>query len=304
MDEVILHIGTHKTGTTTLQTCLSAARDSLEREYSILYPVCGIPDSECGQHELAWSIQRKKGMQPDKYWRALQDELFASRARQAVISSEVFWTSSSEQIEEIANYLQGLKVRILLFLRNEVGLMVSIYKQYVKSGWTSLTFKAFCSEQLHLVDYGAPINGWSRQFGDDNLTVVSYDQCQLGGGVEAPFLKTLGLPWTQFAGIRQERKNVSPDELQVKAVQRTRQILEVCGIRSGSLTHRLRRHILRGTRLGNALITLAGNRSTPMLDEETRELIVAAAARHNRQVLEARFSAEERRHFSEWKDTA
>lgn len=65
MNEIILHIGTHKTGTTTLQRFCASASDALA-ERGILYPRSARPryGPTAGHHLIPWSIRGKRGGNP------------------------------------------------------------------------------------------------------------------------------------------------------------------------------------------------------------------------------------------------
>ncbi len=58
MKTVYLHIGTHRTGSTSIQRFMANAEEALA-EQGIIYPKTGRPDTDWtnqyGHHELAWS---------------------------------------------------------------------------------------------------------------------------------------------------------------------------------------------------------------------------------------------------------
>ena len=69
---ILLHIGTHKTGTTSLQAFFFLNRDQLKKSSSILYPETGSPrvqhEAKYGHHLLAWSILQCKGVNDLSIW--------------------------------------------------------------------------------------------------------------------------------------------------------------------------------------------------------------------------------------------
>ena len=91
---IFLHIGTHKTGTKSVQWFLKDQAEALARE-GFLVPKSGTLSTIAGHHRLAWDILAEPFPQTDTETsgKVLEDflaELAVSDAHTAVVSSEDF----------------------------------------------------------------------------------------------------------------------------------------------------------------------------------------------------------------------
>ena len=166
MKSVLIHTGTHKTGSTSLQQFCARAVEQL-LEDGILYPEAGRPDhASAGHHTLAWSIQQKRGLNALEGWEAVVEEVEASVASQVLLSSEVFETCSVNEIRQIRSFFPNATVQALVFLRDPFHYMVSMYKQYLKSWEETRSFRDFARDKMHLCDYSTLMNRWEQGLGE------------------------------------------------------------------------------------------------------------------------------------------
>jgi hypothetical protein len=149
----ILHIGTHKTGTTSVQAALSSRRHALARR-GYLYPVTSIPESTFGHHNLAWQVAGDPRFSDETG--TLEDLLGEIRGstQHVVLSSEDF-ESVATQPDIFAGFVRtlqqgGLDVSLVVYLREQAGYAVSLYLELLKHG-LSATFEEFLEE---IVDQG------------------------------------------------------------------------------------------------------------------------------------------------------
>src|SRR5690606_23854883 len=155
--QVFLHIGAHKTGTSTIQAALSAGGD-------FLYPATG-RDGRRGHYPLAWSVvgryRRRYSVPPASIWSDLDAELRESDREKAIISSEFFWRAEPDEAERIRSYLQEHDVTAILYVRHPADYLVSYYKQEVKTGVCRKSFRDFVAEKLPLADFAAYADRWA-----------------------------------------------------------------------------------------------------------------------------------------------
>jgi hypothetical protein len=190
-NQLILHVGFHKSGTSALQESFASQRDELQK-LGVLYPSIG----KKAHHRIAWALAQKPWG-----WKARGAELtpyrtFARMARlinissapKILLSSEFFSEFDADQIQKLASKIKGRQIKILFTLRPLAKLLSSSYQQYLKYG-----IKADYVEWLHSVLdepgvskinptfwkrhlHGEVVAKWVEAFGKDNVTVVIADE--------------------------------------------------------------------------------------------------------------------------------
>ncbi len=132
--EVLLHIGVHKTGTTSIQAALAAARPQLA-DQGVVY--AGVTGSH--YHAAAAVVGRQLGWDKGgrlidiSTWDDLVQEVRATPSK-VVISSELLCEATPEVAQRIVSDLRAERVRVLITLRPLESLLPSNWQQYVKTG--------------------------------------------------------------------------------------------------------------------------------------------------------------------------
>lgn len=217
---VYLHVGVHKTGTTTIQSALSVSFDSL-RKSGILYPVSGRPKhlSDC-HHSLAWALRRERGVSMDE-WCQLKREIENSGLSRIVISSEEFVFLNQKEILKLKDQLRNFKVYVIFYLRNPLDFLQSYYKELVKRNMYSGSFRRFLtSRQVDYVQFFSLIEKWSSVFSTSMIQVRSYDEAIRRGSVVEDFV-SLFLKG-DIAHFREldTQLNVSPENGTIRFISR------------------------------------------------------------------------------------
>lgn len=185
---LIFHVGTHKTGTTSIQTMMQDNRAFFEGQ-GILYPVSGQVRNG-GQHNIAWELNGDEGFDPSLGTLAdLERELADSGVPDALLSSEdfEFWYDDPAKLRQIADMASrlGMKVDVVLVLRPVRDYVESLFKELLKHGLTQ-TREEFIAqlvrdghyefrERTYRFDYPAMVQGFSSVFGAENLWILNYD---------------------------------------------------------------------------------------------------------------------------------
>lgn len=133
MKRLVLHIGDHKTGSSSLQRSLAHGllKDRL------LYPECGRANG-AGHSNLAWQIGRDKRFKKARGgWSDLATEIAASDADLVVLSSEAFEFKSAEMVTDaiwkhLSNHIHD--VQIIGYFRPHGARILSSYGERVKRG--------------------------------------------------------------------------------------------------------------------------------------------------------------------------
>jgi hypothetical protein len=183
----LLHIGPHKTGTTSLQAALFASRAAMLEQ--------GVRHLGRTRNPAA-AVRAVTGQPapttPDRppsmrYWKDLVGEFRRAREPRVVVSSEFFAWARPEVIERIADDLDGDRLHVVVTLRPLGRILPSQWQQNVQAGlvlsyddWLAQVFgtkkvrarTAFW--RLHRHD--ELIERWAAVLGRDRVTAIVVDE--------------------------------------------------------------------------------------------------------------------------------
>lgn len=198
---LIFHVGTHKTGTTSVQTMMGTHRDFFETQ-GVLFPFAGHVRNG-GHHNIAWELNGDAGYDPALGSLAdLAAELQATTLNSVLLSSEdfEFWYLRPDLLAQIKNVAEeaGFAVEVLLVLRPVTEYVESLYKELLKHG-LSESRKTFVEtiaatgaypfkERVYRFDYAEMVAGFEASFGADHVYVLEY----AAGDSNTPFFAACG----------------------------------------------------------------------------------------------------------------
>ena len=150
-----IHVGTHKTGTTSIQAFL---RDNEERfaAHNVIIPKAGRGEDAAGHHNLTQQLLGDTGFVAERG--GLQEvvhELRKSGKRTACLSAEDFSLASRsrETLVAVRDAIAttGFTPLIVIYLRPQISYCVSIYAEIVKNG----NRKPFATYLQEVVQHGS-----------------------------------------------------------------------------------------------------------------------------------------------------
>ncbi|MFI0962093.1 hypothetical protein ACH4S8_11915 [Streptomyces sp. NPDC021080] len=201
----LLHIGPHKTGTTSIQGALFAAKDAMAAH--------GVDFPAHSRHpmEAALAVCGRPGMMGDvrpaeRHWQRLVDAVHATGGRTSLVSSEFFADAPDDATAaRIAGDLGRDRVHVLVTLRPLAKIMPSQWQQYVQNG-LRMGYEDWLDHMLRRAPYEKPnpsfwrrhrhdrlVERWTRVVGAENTTVVVVDDGDRGGLMRT-FESLLALP--------------------------------------------------------------------------------------------------------------
>jgi hypothetical protein len=223
MEQCWLHIGTEKTGTTSIQEFLATNRDKLlKRRY--LYPKSPGATNHLGlacygqddnrfdsvRRVLALSTPEDVVRYRAKLLAELDRETGNSRATTIVFSNEHLSSRliSHEEVRRIKRLCDryARQTRVVVYLRSQVEFLVSRYIEAIKGGGTHSFPFPLTSAVARLMDYESLLAPWRDTFGLQNLFVRRFETADFhGGDLLEDFEAQIGIP----AGTldRTERRN-------------------------------------------------------------------------------------------------
>lgn len=203
---LLLHVGVHKTGTTSIQAAFADARPELA-QYGVTYP-----GNREAHHPAAlavldrtWGWKNKGGKPtPKGRFEKLQGQVEQARGR-IIVSSEFFCEAQVEPAMKAVADLGGDRVHVVITLRNLGRLLPSSWQQYLKYGiaagydrWLENVFHERDRTQItptfwNRHDHGAVVRRWAEAAGADHVTVMVLEDVDRSANFVA-FAQMLGLP--------------------------------------------------------------------------------------------------------------
>lgn len=214
---IVLHIGTEKTGTTTLQSALVDNKASLtEHGIAYLHSASGINAQDLAQASLPDDTHNnyfvRKRIETSGAKKHFREKVFNGYARElgraahdadtVIISSEHFHSQlrtvdSIKQVRElVAPY--ATEIEVVCYLRRQVDMVVSFYSTALKAGW-SPSFSEFVERMLkpgqYYCNFRKLLDNWEWIFGRGALRVKRFGQGLLyKGDMIDDFLSVCRLP--------------------------------------------------------------------------------------------------------------
>lgn len=184
MKNLIIHAGTPKTGTTTLQHCLFANRDWLaERGYSYMPQRPSFRKPLPHHHRFAQNLMHEDHRAASSYMRRV-----LSAKGTSIISSEVlylgadggefyedrsdYWADRARYLDRLRDITAGTRRTILLIFRRPDEFVESLYNTAVQQGVIWMPFAQFREYAAALVDYERQLAYFRERF--DEVLTLSY----------------------------------------------------------------------------------------------------------------------------------
>ena len=218
---LVLHIGTHKTGTTAIQKTLQAHRDACLAQGVLYADTARAPWPELPKHTSVFQAAAHGDDAAQHRERdALAREFDASGAHTLVLSEE----GLSEPLPHLARFFgpwaERFTIRVVCLLRRQDLFVESLYSQFVREAARREArplrlFVRARSVQARL-DYAQWLQPWGDLPGAE-LVVRDFDAVVRGPGLVAGFLDAAGL---RLAPLPEAAANRSPDMRVALALQR------------------------------------------------------------------------------------
>lgn len=207
MKKVFLHIGPHKTGTTTIQYSLKKNEDRLQ-ENKVYLPEIGRNNELIIKYDsIVGELKKRKS----KIWIKLLYELEKTNADRIIISSEEFSNCGIEEIKRIKEYLDNYKVLIIFYARRQDQRLQSLWSQAAKRPSVKNEIPFFY-EWLEIngyqginCDYFDLYKKWGTIFGEDHILIRVFEKSQFFGNLFQDFLTTCGVEYPETYEMVEDR---------------------------------------------------------------------------------------------------
>lgn len=214
MRKLFLHIGTEKTGTTSIQELLYRNRDYLaghgfhflqsagERNNRAL-PACCIDDDKADdflrENQVDGAAQRKAFRQ--NQLAKLEQEIsdLGTGIDSVIVSSEHFHsrTNTPAEVERVRQMFAPYfdQVTVICYVREQAATCASFYSEAIKAGFTTPfdKFSRACRPENRYYNLRDMLANWAEVFGQENLLVRVFDRSEMiGGDLYDDFMAQLG----------------------------------------------------------------------------------------------------------------
>ena len=187
MPRLYLHLGLHKTGTSSLQRYLADNRDAL-RDHGVLFPRIWIRNS--AQHDLAEIVDSRA-------LKSLVTKQLATFAEESagmetvIISSETLALLPNPR--SLIRYFPNHDVKVILYLRQHLAHSISWYQQSVHLSDTTVPASEFLAKNG--LEFSPVVSRWRRAVGRQNILLGNYDRESMSGNdIVADFFDLIQRP--------------------------------------------------------------------------------------------------------------
>ena len=206
-EQVVLHLGAGKTGTSSLQYLLAANREVLAAD-GTLYPRTPgkARHTRLGMfaksdEELVRTGAWRRMGRPDprrfrrRFRRRLLQEVADAGARQVLFSDEALFGLPEDAMRRLRRLTRAIggDVRVVVYLRRQDERLVSRYQQEVKTGSVATLADWAAGYGTNLHDYHQRLSTWCRVLGRSALVVRRFERSSfLNGNLYDDFLDAVG----------------------------------------------------------------------------------------------------------------
>jgi hypothetical protein len=219
---LILHAGTHKTGTTSIQKVLADNRASL-RAQGLIYPDGGTAfgKTKIPHHRFSHALASADPDDKRKALTFLAEARHLARAGDTILISaepiyrhvygsdrwreldtQDYWTGRQRYLDTVADVLSDFAVEVILFFRERESFAKSVHFELTKKGDWSGDIASFRIAHAPLFEYERQLELFRNAF--PHVRVLNYeDACR--AGLVKTFFETIGFPMPAGADSVWER---------------------------------------------------------------------------------------------------
>lgn len=224
--KLIIHIGTHKTATTTVQATLARNRASLRRA-GIWYPAYPEVLPGVAGHDAHLDVAKGLMSESKKLSREQVARFFDELHRQATAAGDIdivllsaepfyrgqadgegpYWSRRERYIRELRSLIPFEEAEVAIVLRRQDDYLESLYNEHIKVTRYSRNIWKFFDDYRSRFEYREQIEAWTAQF--PVIKVATFEDLTSAASVTARFLDTVvGSHDLRLEDV-DERRNVS-----------------------------------------------------------------------------------------------
>ncbi len=253
VDEVVLHLGTGKTGTTSIQHYMRRNRQLLS-ERGVLYPRTpgsgrhtkfGLSFRSVEEFDTMPAWHQMRAQSPERFrrrfHRKLLDEIRAAAAPRVLFSDEALYGLPDPALRRLREFTDGLggTTRLVVYLRRQDDHAISLYQQQVKVGETRRLVSWLRNNRDFTYDYGRRLEQLERGLEPTSFVVRRFERGAFRSGrLEADFLDAAGIDGAGFESVESKNETLDAATVEFLRLYNLHQ-LEHAGARPGVMDHRV-----------------------------------------------------------------
>lgn len=207
---IFLHIGTHKTGTTTLQR-FARKNEQVLAKSGCLYPDYNLigKKGHYAHHHIAHALAEDENnrLSEKAAKRFIQKVVeLSSEYESVLISAEplyrhylgqlpvsidrmAYWDARKQYISKVRDCFGKAEVQIVMTIRQQAGFAMSLYQENIKVRRYSKPFSVFLDEHWYYFEYLKQAEMWKEFFG--SVRLLAFESLTKGGKLVENFFKSL-----------------------------------------------------------------------------------------------------------------
>lgn len=229
---LVLHIGSGKTGTSSIQQFLRINRPRLARR-GILYPHAPgrARHTQLGfyvktEEELARTVEWTRAGHGDlasfkaDFEQRLAAEIAEAAPRRLVMSDEALYNASDDSVRRTRALAERIadRVRVIVYVRRQDDHLVSRYQQVVKTGAVETLEEFARRDHSSTYDYAGRLATWQRLMEPDAFVVRRFEPSRFGeGGLYQDFLDAAAIkvPLERLKPVESQNESLDAESVEM-----------------------------------------------------------------------------------------
>ncbi len=204
--QIYIHIGTPKTGTTTLQEFFKLNKEALAKS-GILYPEWGYSNRwgnfENTEGNFGWIVQSD-----DLEIKERISSVLDGAYRGILLSTEDIWGEVKDKVSFLRNIQsigEEVEIKVIVYLRKQIDYIESQYRECIRVATFREPIESivdFSNEQVQFLrdncEYWSILEKMAGEIGEENIIVRPYERVQFkNGNIIDDFLSILDLEYNE-----------------------------------------------------------------------------------------------------------
>jgi len=197
MKKLYIHIGVHKTGTTSIQNQLLKYRYDLLKSNAFYIPTSGLLNSISSKREYdSILVNRVKEELYNQILKFNSISSFITSSEHLSGSALTGYDNSDLMVKMLSDITSdlGCEIKIIIYIRRQDKYVESLYSHMIEGGY-SIKFDSFISDfKDGYYDWNRLISSYEKFFGMENILVRSYDEVINKTGFFKDFCSLVNIP--------------------------------------------------------------------------------------------------------------